>query len=431
MPSRETRDYELNEVSWWAKWVDETVWVSKNCYAMFSEVFKNEWFYNRGGFLGEERVPVDAVEAVEKEFSTRKRATTSILVEEGSAWQRLRATIASRGYVASDKMLVMESKGKFVAKAPNSAVVVSLVGQRKGERLDEWTRAYLSAFYGDQRLNGDVNKIVGKIVGDKKASFVLARMGKMVAGCAALYRTAGVMGAYCIGTVPRSRRKGVAAAMIGFMRGLAAKEKRALILQNMASDEVEGVYLKNGFKLAYSKTLFEKRPKKTWADKKIPSGESFGVVINRSASEGRSVPFKEVFSGFEAVGAVRRLFGSDTEEVLSKLKVSMDPPVGYLRVDGGTGNIILNPEYLRTGHETHIYLDVLHELTHVKQFREGKELYDRRYAYFERPTEIDAYQVAVEEAWRIGLGKAEILEYLKVEWVTPEEFQKFLAMMKL
>jgi hypothetical protein len=74
---------------------------------------------------------------------------------------------------------------------------------------------------------------------------------------------------------------------------------------------------------------------------------------------------------------------------------------------------------------------VLHELAHVKQFREGKELYDRRFAYFERPTEIEAYAVAVEEARRIGMGKEEIVEYLKVEWVTEEEFAKFVAMMRI
>jgi hypothetical protein len=67
----------------------------------------------------------------------------------------------------------------------------------------------------------------------------------------------------------------------------------------------------------------------------------------------------------------------------------------------------------------------------VRQFREGKELYDRRYPYFERPTEIEAYQVAVEEARRIGMGREEIVEYLKVEWVTPEEFAKFVSMMRI
>ena len=74
---------------------------------------------------------------------------------------------------------------------------------------------------------------------------------------------------------------------------------------------------------------------------------------------------------------------------------------------------------------------MLHELTHVKQFREGKELYDRSYAYFERPTEIEAYQVAVEEARRIGMDEKEIAEYLRVEWVTEQEFMRFVSKMRV
>ncbi len=93
--------------------------------------------------------------------------------------------------------------------------------------------------------------------------------------------------------------------------------------------------------------------------------------------------------------------------------------------------MIINPEYLKTGQERHLYLDVIHELTHVRQFREGKELYDRRFPYFERPTEIEAYRVAVEEARRMGMDKEEIIDYLRVEWVTEEEFMRFVSMMRI
>src|ERR1700674_1262481 len=80
LPSRDTTDYELNEVSWWARWVDETVWVSKNCYAIFSETFKDKYFYNRGGFLGVEKVPEKVVEAIEREFAKRKRRASYAFV---------------------------------------------------------------------------------------------------------------------------------------------------------------------------------------------------------------------------------------------------------------------------------------------------------------------------------------------------------------
>jgi ribosomal protein S18 acetylase RimI-like enzyme len=434
LPSLETSGYELNEVSWWAKWVDDTVWISKNCYAIFSDTFKDEFFFNRGGFLGVEKVPEDAVEAIEREFVKRKRRVPSMFVEDGRPWDRLRSSLHSRGYVVGDRMLVMESE--LSAKSEphsDSAVGVALVGSRsKGKDLQEWTRTYLQAFYGHQRLYGKVNRIMSKVVKDKKASVVLARMGKTPVGCAVMYRTAGgVAGAYCIGTAPGFRRRGVAASIVNYMKGVAQDEGRRLVLQTMASDSVEGFYRKHGFEEIYSKTLFERRPRKTHAEESVPSGEAFGVRMNRDADAGTTRPFAEVFSGFERVESVKRLFGLDIDEVVSSLKISLDSPRGYLRVDGETGNIIINPEYLRTGHERHLYLDVIHELAHVKQFREGKELYDRRYAYFERPTEIEAYKVAVEEARRIGMDNEEIVEYLRVEWVTEVEFERFVSMMRI
>jgi N-acetylglutamate synthase-like GNAT family acetyltransferase len=434
LPSRETREYELNEASWWSKWVDETVWISKNCYVVFSKAFKEEQFYNRSGFLGVERVPELVVEAIEKEFLKRRRQAPCIVVEEGRPWDRLRASLSSRGYVVGDRMLVMESQLQAKSKsASNPEVEVTLVGSRsKGKELQEWTRTYLQAFYGDQRLNEEVNRIMRKVVKDKEVSVVLARIGQTAVGCAAMYKTAGgVAGAYCIGTDPRFRGSGVGATMLKTMRGLAESEGRRLILQTMASDAVEGFYLKQGFKLAYAKSLFVRRPKKALVEHDLPSGEAFGVMMDRGAAAGTTKPFVEVFSGFEAIEAVRRLFGPDTDAVISKLKISLDSPRGYLRVDGETGDIIINPEYLKSGHERHLYLDVIHELTHVKQFREGKELYDRRYAYFERPTEIEAYQAAVDEARRIGMDKEEIIEYLRVEWVTEEEFLRFVSMMRI
>lgn len=432
MPSREEREYELNEASWWAKWVDETVWVSKNCYVIFSDNFKDEYFFNRAGFLGVERVPEDAVEAIEKEFTKRKRSKPCVLVEEGRPWDKLRASLSSKGYAIGDRMLVMESQAKGKS-ASNPGVEITLVSSRsRGKELAEWTRIYLQSFYGDQKLSGEVNKIMRKVVKDKKASVILAKIGQTAVGCAVMYRSAGgVAGAYCIGTAPTSRGRGVATTMLRYIREAAQREGRRLVLQTMSSDSVEGFYLKQGFRLAYTKTLFERRPRKTWTEDGIPSGEAFGVRINRGATAGTTKPFAEVFSGFEAIEAVRALFGPDTHEVISRLKVSLDSPRGYLRVDGETGNIIMNPEYLKTGHERHLYLDVIHELAHVKQFREGKELYDRRFAYFERPTEIEAYRVAVEEARRIGMDSEEIVDYLRVEWVTEDEFMRFVSTMRM
>lgn len=149
------------------------------------------------------------------------------------------------------------------------------------------------------------------------------------------------------------------------------------------------------------------------------------VKINRDL-EVLTYDFKQVFEGFENVEAVRKLFGDRTEEVLSKLKVVLFPRKGYLAVDDETGYILVSKPYLKSADEKYIYLDVIHELVHVKQFLEGKKLFDERYSYVDRPTEIEAYKITVEEARRIGLDDQQIADYLYVEWITPEEFQRLL-----
>ena len=115
------------------------------------------------------------------------------------------------------------------------------------------------------------------------------------------------------------------------------------------------------------------------------------VGINRDVTTG-SFPFLDVFTGFESLEVVKLMFEGKTENVLTRLRVDIQARPGYLRVDDETGNIVVSREYLKSGEERHLYLDVVHELAHVRQFIEGKELFDSRYAYVDRPTEIEAYR---------------------------------------
>ena len=85
------------------------------------------------------------------------------------------------------------------------------------------------------------------------------------------------------------------------------------------------------------------------------------------------------------------------------------------------GHIFASQSYLRTGVEWSVYLDVVHELVHVRQFMEGKELSIKRIPMGTEPTEIEAYQVAAREARRIGMSERDIFEYLEVPWISKEE----------
>lgn len=150
------------------------------------------------------------------------------------------------------------------------------------------------------------------------------------------------------------------------------------------------------------------------------------VTMKRDGTTG-TFPFMDLFTGFEGLEAVKSIFGDSVAQVLTDVRVDVQARPGYLRVDDETGNIVVSGEYLRNGDAKHLYLDLIHELVHVKQFMEGKELFDRRYSYVDRPTEIAAYKACVEEGKRIGMKDHEVEEYLRVEWVTEEELGRLLG----
>jgi hypothetical protein len=138
---------------------------------------------------------------------------------------------------------------------------------------------------------------------------------------------------------------------------------------------------------------------------------------------GSGQPFGEYFKGFENVEAVKRIFGGRTEEVLKRLRVEFIW-MGYMGVNPSNGRLMVNSKYLNNGNRLDIYLDVIHELVHVKQLMEGKELFDSHYGYTERPTEVEAYGYAVEEARRLGLKDERICQYLKTEWMSDSDLKQ-------
>jgi hypothetical protein len=149
--------------------------------------------------------------------------------------------------------------------------------------------------------------------------------------------------------------------------------------------------------------------------------------LNRILIVGASTQvFTDCFRDFEKVEAVRKIFGEKTEEVLRNLKVDLKWFGGYMFVDSSNGHLVVNLRYLNRGDKVDIYLDIIHELCHVRQFMEGKDLFDPRYSYVERPTEIEAYRYAVQEARRLGLSDKRICEYLKTEWISDNDL-KILA----
>lgn len=141
--------------------------------------------------------------------------------------------------------------------------------------------------------------------------------------------------------------------------------------------------------------------------------------------------FTDYFEGFEKVDAVRRIFGDKTEEVLHNLTVEFGGRKGYMGVSDVDGHLMISAYYINTGNIVDIYLDIIHELVHVRQFMEGKQLFDNNFSYVERPTEVEAYRHAVEEARRLGLSDERILDYLQTEWMTEDDLKQLAKTMNV
>jgi hypothetical protein len=112
------------------------------------------------------------------------------------------------------------------------------------------------------------------------------------------------------------------------------------------------------------------------------------------------------------------------ELLLRDALVNLQRGPGFAYVDVEMPCIVLAEEYYKTGTALDLYLDMLHELTHIRQHHEGRDLWDERYAYVDRITEIEGYAVAVEEGRRLGMTDEEVISHLSNPWMDEDDVRK-------
>jgi len=149
--------------------------------------------------------------------------------------------------------------------------------------------------------------------------------------------------------------------------------------------------------------------------------------VNKGASIGE-YKLSDVFIGLDTSPALRRVFGSKVEmsRVLSHLKLRVEGSESGIWLDKGTGTICVGHRHLWAAKSDFIYLDVIHVLVHVRQFLEGRELFDPAFEYLEQPTELEAYKTAIAEARRVGMDEDEILRYLRMDAADDSELGKLI-----
>jgi GNAT superfamily N-acetyltransferase len=208
-----------------------------------------EVFFNRGGLLTC-RSSASSIRRLEDRFRTLGLGPAIMVPESCSGVVR---GLERAGYLRADGMTVLAARERYF---PPRKIEVRIGVARSG---NEWSRAYLSAFYGDLGFLVTVRRTVRRLLRRDSTTLFEARLGGEVAGVLALHRTDRLAGAYCIGTVSKFRNRGIAGALLANAGEVALSEGRTLILQALESDGSDRFYLKRGFRELYRKALMQKK----------------------------------------------------------------------------------------------------------------------------------------------------------------------------
>lgn len=245
MRAPEREDAELNELKWWSKWGN--LRRRGDGYLLTSEKLR-EPFFNRAGSLTCDGVPGAAAWA-ERDLAPLGLSSTVVVFDACGAPKDLLAS----GYTETDTMTVLFSEGPVTKEGDQGAEVGT------ANDAGSWGSTYLRSFYGDEGLAGVLGPIVASLQRDRDVTLLESRVKGETAGVLAIYRTPGMAGVYCVGTVPEQRKRGVATGLLAEAREIASREERALVLQTLKSDGALALYLNRGFVPMYSKRVLEKK----------------------------------------------------------------------------------------------------------------------------------------------------------------------------
>jgi hypothetical protein len=152
------------------------------------------------------------------------------------------------------------------------------------------------------------------------------------------------------------------------------------------------------------------------------------IKVNSDVENG-TYTIEEIFVNLKNAEILLKIFETkeNLDDVFENICVIVNESTHYMHVQNDDASIVIGKNHLRNSEKKILYLDIVHELVHVKQQRQGLDLYDKSYSYVDRPTEIEAYAIAVEEARRLGMNDAEIFDYLHVEWISHDEHKRLAS----
>ena len=134
-------------------------------------------------------------------------------------------------------------------------------------------------------------------------------------------------------------------------------------------------------------------------------------------------PYRHILPRLEESRIVDRIATAamPIASIMDAARVRITEGEDFCFVDVDEPAVILFENYYHNGNPLDLYLDLVHELTHLRQHAEGKDLWNHELHYVDRPTEIEGFAVAVEEGIRLGMTEEQVIRHLSNPWLSPEE----------
>ena len=139
-----------------------------------------------------------------------------------------------------------------------------------------------------------------------------------------------------------------------------------------------------------------------------------------------SYKITEVVGGLENSVALKGIYGCKLKKILNTTYVDVVSKPWQIWVDRETKRTTVNKDYLSETESGILYLDFVHEMIHIWQIVEGEDVFDRNVSYADASTEIEAYRYTIEDAKRIGFSRIDMVNYLKVRWITDKEHSRLV-----
>ncbi len=132
---------------------------------------------------------------------------------------------------------------------------------------------------------------------------------------------------------------------------------------------------------------------------------------------------------------MRTLLGERTDQVLDQLKVEfVHGSFVQIVPSDEDGHLLVSVPYLKSSDPTSIYLDVLVCLNMVKRaFRGTKTSNPAQRGYGDSPALLESYRAMLEEARRLGVPDAKVLEHLNTPrfLMSPAGYKRFVRKLGL